>query len=413
MARAIVLGGGSDQINFLEQLKMRNISTVLVDYYSNPPAKSHADIHYIVSTLDQEAVLNIAREEKVDFVFTACIDQAILTASYVSEKLGLSWPFSYDQAFNVTNKASMKAKFFSSGVPTANFISTSAPLVALHHQLTYPVVVKPADCNGSLGVKRVISDSDFNQAVMEAFHNSRSNTIVVEEYIDGIELSVDAFVNNGVVSILLITETRKIPFSESVFSIYQSRFPVSLQDDILGKIYNAVKIIVSAFELDNTPLLVQFIIKDSEAYVVEFGARIAGGSKQHLIKHITGIDVISAYIKTLFQEPNQFHATSCNKLVAIEYIYSHAGVYSQIQGVESLKQDKTVVEFFIYKTPGMELSGRKASRDRVGAFITEGNTISELENKLERARRKIKVLDESGSNKTFYISNIFKIPQST
>ncbi len=299
--KAIVLGGGSDQRSLIEELKRRQVSPVLVDYYPNPPAKDLVETHYVVSTLDQEAVLGIAKSEKVDLVVTACIDQALLTVAYVSEKLGLPWSFSYEKALRVTNKTFMKQIFAASGIPTARFETANTEDDALSHHLPYPVVVKPADSNGSFGVRRVDSSAQLKPAITEALRISRSRKVVIEEFVAGTEVSIDAFVCDRKGHLLLLTETRKSKSAEGGFPISQSQYPVHLSSDVLLKIERAVNGIVAAFELDNTPLLVQAIIQGSEVFVLEFGARIAGGSKHHLIKHVTGFDVMRAFVDTLFQ----------------------------------------------------------------------------------------------------------------
>ena len=87
--KALVLAGGFPQIALIKELKSRGYETVLADYYAEPVAKPYADKFYQVSTLDIEAITKVARDEQVDFLITACTDQALLTVAKVSEDLGL------------------------------------------------------------------------------------------------------------------------------------------------------------------------------------------------------------------------------------------------------------------------------------------------------------------------------------
>ena len=87
--KAIVLGGTHDHIELLKNLKKRNFYTLLIDYNSNPPAKKYADKFFNESTLDKSVVLNIAKKESVKLVIATCVDQALLTMAYVSEKLNV------------------------------------------------------------------------------------------------------------------------------------------------------------------------------------------------------------------------------------------------------------------------------------------------------------------------------------
>ena len=87
--KALVLAGGYPQIALINELKSRGAYVCLADYYKEPVAKKYADKFYQVSTLDVDAIRDVAKKEEVDFLITACTDQALLTVARVSEDLGL------------------------------------------------------------------------------------------------------------------------------------------------------------------------------------------------------------------------------------------------------------------------------------------------------------------------------------
>ena len=89
--KALVLAGGLSQIELLNQLKARNITTVLADGNANALARPYADVFYQLPIFDIEAVKEVALKEKVDFLITVCADQVLLVVAQVSEMLGLPW----------------------------------------------------------------------------------------------------------------------------------------------------------------------------------------------------------------------------------------------------------------------------------------------------------------------------------
>lgn len=396
--KAVVLGGGADQCTLIDELKKRAFSIVLIDYYQNPPAKTLVDKHYITSTLNQEAVLEICLEEKPDRIITACTDQALLTVAYVSEKLGLYWPFTYEQALQTTNKVFMKSAFITNNIPTSNFLELTQGVENNLKDLQFPLVVKPADSNGSFGIRKVNNYPELEHATTNAFSISRSKKAIVEEYIKGKELSIDAFVKDGDVYILLITETNKIPSSGGAFPISESRYPVDLSEEIKKELKIIIKQISVAFNLDNTPLLVQAVINDEKIYILEFGVRIAGGSKHHLIKMVTGFDVMNAFVSSIFLESFNVQINELTKYAATIYIYGKPGTFAEIIGLERLIKGKCLDAFFQYKTFGSEISGSIASRDRIGACITRATSKAELIQKICNVDKTIKVLDNSGKD---------------
>ena len=155
MKKIIVLGGGSDQIDLITDLRSRGYYTILLDYYENPIAKKYAHEHRQVSTLDQEAVLQTAKEMEVDGIITACTDQALLTMAYVSEIMHLPCFLTYDKARNITNKSYMKHVMWDNAIPTSSFKIVSEYSEDIGRDLNYPLIVKPVDCNSSKGVGKV------------------------------------------------------------------------------------------------------------------------------------------------------------------------------------------------------------------------------------------------------------------
>ena len=153
--RIVVLAGGSDQIALIGELKKRGHYVILVDYFENPPARNHADEHIQASTLDVERVKEIAVLKKAELICTACTDQALLTVANVSEQLGLPCYISYQTALNVTNKSYMKRRMMETGIPTAGFVILDDVDLNRLEGMSFPMVVKPVDCNSSKGVKRI------------------------------------------------------------------------------------------------------------------------------------------------------------------------------------------------------------------------------------------------------------------
>ena len=113
-------------------------------------------------------------------------------------RLELPAPFGYETALNVTNKGYMKRRMIESGIPTSKYYSVDSSTDIESLELIYPVMVKPADSNGSLGVKKANDKEELNQYLIEALNISRSSTAIAEEFNAGIEVSVDCFVEKNI-----------------------------------------------------------------------------------------------------------------------------------------------------------------------------------------------------------------------
>ena len=397
--KIIVLGGGSDQISLLERLNARNCECILIDYYENPPAKPLASRHHRVSTLDVAAVEQVARMEKPDRILTACIDQALLSAAEASERCGLPFYLSAQKAREVTHKAMMKARFAALSIPTARHVAVASVEEFESARLRFPLVVKPADSNGSFGVRRVRSPEEAREAIATALSVSRSARSVIEEFIEGDELSVDAFIDSGKARVLLITRSEK-QASETNFAINRSHFPAGLSEAEREQVRVIAQQIADGFQIPAGPMIIQLLRGKEGLSVVEFSARIAGGSKHHLIQRVTGFDVMEAFVRMALGEPFAVDAGQRVSHAATTYGYCLPGIFQKMAGADELLREGIIDAIHLYKTPGMEIQGHGASRDRPASYITTASSQAELEQKLAAAEARLRVLDTSGNDIT-------------
>ena len=395
--KALVLAAGLPQIALIKELKSRGIYVVLVDYYPNPIAKPYADKFYQISTLDIPAVTQVAKEETVDFILTVCTDQALLTVSKVSETLGLPCYIDYQTGLNVTNKSYMKQVFEKNNISTARFaIMEQLDPQKISH-LQYPLIVKPVDCNSSKGVQRVNDLDSLKTAFSEAVRLSRTDNAIVEEFIEGQELSVDVYVENGTAHILATSQLDKIPEKDK-FIIFRSKAPSYLSRVVHDKIQTAAQQIADAFSIYNGPMLIQLIQSDSNIYILEFSARTGGGEKFATIKRLSGFDVIKAVVDlTMGNIPHVEIATN-SLFYASEFIYCKPGVFDRIVGLEELQKSDNITDFYLFKTSGSIMDGINSSGDRVAGFSIYAQTKEELEEKHNIILKKLQVLDTNGNN---------------
>jgi carbamoylphosphate synthase large subunit len=210
MLNSIVLGGTNPHIELIRNLKERGYYTILVDYAENPLAKDYADEHILESSMDKDKVLEIAKDRDVDLVISTCSDQANVTACYVAEKLGLPAPYSYQTSLNVTNKTLMKEIMWANNIPTSRFVTVTAGDHPDYSSLEFPLVVKPADSYGSRGVRKANHLSEIEGHLKEAIEISKVNTAIVEEYVEGEEISVDCYVLDGKAHVIMLRHKHNI-----------------------------------------------------------------------------------------------------------------------------------------------------------------------------------------------------------
>ena len=396
MKKALVLAGGFPQIALINELKKRGYFVILADWNEEPVAKKYCDLYYRESTLDVDAIKNIAKNENVDFLITVCTDQALLTVAKVSEELRLPCYIDYQTALNVTNKQYMKDVFVKNNIPTAKHIILDEFNEEKIKNFKYPLITKPVDCNSSKGVKKALNVEELKKYFYDAKNLSRTNTAIIEEFITGPEITVDVYVENGIANVLSTSNSEKIKDNDK-FVIFRTLNPA--YPDVEEKIKVVCQQIATAFNINNSPMLVQLLTDGKDVYVIEFSARTGGGVKYLLIKEVSGFDVIKAVVDlTIGKKPVLEKVVRKNKYLSNEFIYCKPGVFDHLEGFEELKKLNFIKDYYLFKSQGAIFETISNSGDRIAGFTIVGDTIEEMYEKHRYINNKFKVIDKNGND---------------
>jgi len=397
LKKALVLAGGFDQIALIEELKIRGYYVILADYYPHPVAKPVADKHYQVSTLDIDKVIEVARIEKVELVTTACTDQALLTVARVSEILELPFYLDFETARNVTNKEYMKQRFLEFSIPTAKHIIVDT-LNSIQERIIdfqYPLIVKPVDCNSSKGVLKVNKFGELLRAVENAKNLSRTQTAIVEEFIEGKEYTVDFWIEHGEPVLLMASEIRKLQNRET-FTINGCRTLPELIEEKVEKLKEIAKKISVAFALDNMPMFMQVIDNGEDIYVLEFSARMGGGTKYKMIELYSGVPIMKIYVDRILGILPVLPHKLTRKNMLLSFVYCKAGVAKKIVGLQELQDKGVVFESYQYKPLGTRFIKAENSGDRLLGVLLMAESNEEIRYKEKETYEQLSVLDENG-----------------
>jgi len=396
--KALVVAGGIPQIELIRQLKERGIETVLVDGNAAAVARPFADKFYRVDIFDIPAVKIIAEKEQVDFILTVCADQVLLVVAQASEELGLPCYIDYETAQAVSDKIKMKTLFKQIGVPTTDYITTDYLDEEAVSRLRFPLVVKPIDAYSSKGVRKAANMNELRRFYTEAREISRSGGVIIEEYFQGEEISVDAFVTGGKAKILTVTNSEKVR-NKDRFVIFRGRYPAAVSDTVLQKIEDIAQKIAEGFGLWESPLLIQLLHDGDKVSVLEFCARTGGGMKWLMIKHACGVDVIKATIDiTLGLTPDLKRRDTGNKIVVNDFIYCRPGIFDHLEGFEEMHEQGLINEFRLIRTKGTVMRGVTSSSDRIAGMNIVADSIEEFNEKEKKILETIKVVDADGKN---------------
>ena len=396
---AIVLGGTAPHIEVIRQLKERGFYTILIDYFDNPPARAAADEHIKESTMDQEKVLEIARERNASLVISACVDQANITACYALEKMGLYAPYSYETAKKITNKGDMKKAMLDNDIPTSKYIYIDDASNIPEIDLQFPLMVKPADSNSANGVKKAENPEELKEYLDNAIKISRSNRAIVEEFVEGPEISMYCFVQDKKAHLIMTAERISIIEGEkNVLKCYSTIAPARPAKGLENRIEEVATKIASVFELDNTPLFIQAIVKDGDVSIIEFMPRVGGSTCFSTIHDNTGFDIISATIDSYLGIRPELNYHKCEHLLITNEVYGKNCVFDHFEGEDELLKNNVIKHMIYHKAKGAVIENSRAATSRLGACIIEADSEDEMYDKVKTAFEKLDAFDDKGEN---------------
>lgn len=396
--KALVLAGSCPQIVLLNQLKKKGIYTILADNNVNAVARPYADKFVKVDLLNEDAVKKVAIDEKVDFLITVCADQVLITVAKVSEELGLPCYIDAKTACIVSDKSQMKRIFREYDIPSSKHVFMDTLDFDKISDMSYPLVVKPVDAYSSKGVRKVTNEEELKTFFAEAADISRSGVVIVEEYVDGAEITVDFQIVDGVAHLISASNTEKVDYKDR-FLAFRTRYPAAISNETLDRIRVIGQKIADAFGLKNTPVLVQLLTDDKRESVLEFCARTGGGAKYLLIKMATGFDPIEAVFDLTFgRKVTVGELKGQSKLVTNEFLYAYPGTVDHLEGFEELKNEGILAEYWQFKNKGDVISKAVTSSDRVASITIQADSYEELVEKHNIAASRIKIFNDKGED---------------
>ena len=391
MKKLLIIGASILQLPAIKKAKEMGLYVAVLDFNPNAVGIPFADEYFNASTMDENAVLEVAKEFKPDGIMTLATDMPMRGVAKVSDALGLH-SISYETAVKATDKYDMIKAFEEHNVPAPWFylIKNIEELNQIKDKVTYPCIMKPTDNAGSHGVVKINSFEELIEKYEYSHSCSRHGNVIVEEYLDGEEVSVEVMVVDGKVNILQITD--KLTTGAPYFVEMGHSQPSRLDIDIQNKIKDVAERACKAVGIDKGPAHVEMKITSKNGpKMIELGARMGGDNiTTHLVPLSTGIDMVASTIQiALGEQADVTPSLNCGS--AIRYFEAPFGKIKSIEGVEEAMKIEGVRQISFTKEIGEESTPIHCSNDRVGFVIAQAVNAEEAIKTCEKVKEIIKI----------------------
>lgn len=366
--KLMILGASELQLPAIKCANELGVETIVLDFDSNAVGRYEATRFYEVSTLDYEKVLEVAKKEKIDGIMTICSDRPMPVIAKVGEILNLN-TISYETSLKATDKGLMRKSLFENKVPIPQFhiCHDFDEIKKAVSSINGKCILKPSNNSGSRGICLYSYGYDLEEIYNYTRKFSTDNIVLVEEYMEGPEVSVEIFVYNNKINIIQITD--KITTGAPYFVEMGHTQPSSLYFDIQKRIKEIAIQGVKALGITEGPAHVEIKVTENGPKIVEIGARLGGDHiTTDLVPLSTGVNMVmlaikialnlSVEIKPLFQKSS-----------AIRYINKKLNIPEKFK-------DNIIYHF----NDNKKLNEIKSSNDRNGYYILKADSLIDLTN---------------------------------
>ncbi|HEX3011911.1 MAG TPA: ATP-grasp domain-containing protein [Syntrophomonadaceae bacterium] len=409
--RLLILGAGRNQIGLINKAHEMGHEVITCDYLPDAPGRRLADKALLVSTLDRDGVMDAARRYRVDGIATVGTDQPVAVAAWAAEKLGLPSAVSYETARACTNKVLMKKVYNQAGIPCPRSFEIiregiGPDLIKKINSIGgFPVVVKPQDSQGQRGVYLIDNLTSREYALLEdSFNFTSQNSILVEEYIDGNEITVSAWVHNEVPELLMVTDRPLLDVKPHLGLPTAHVYPSQKMEARMTELSDFVKKVIKAFEIHNGPVYLQIIIdREGRLIMNEVACRVGGGHEDRLIPLVSGFDILKAVVNQALgiQERELFEQNlkqNPNLFAAVKFMFASPGQVKTVRGLEKARLLPGVKEAVLYNPQLKEVLLLTDSTRRIGYLLVTASNQMELAYRVKIAYDCIEVISTEEKN---------------
>jgi carbamoylphosphate synthase large subunit len=395
MKKVMIVGTGYGQLPLIAACRKKGHYSVGIDFNVDSLGASLVDKFYHADVKDISTVLEIAKKEKIDAVVTMQSDLPVPTIGTINQELNLTG-VTYKTAVLCSNKDQMRMALRTQDVTQPNFFIVhnleEATLAA--RKIGYPCVVKSPDSSGSRGVTKVRQLNDIAHAFKEACSYSRSGEILVEEFIDGIEIGAQTFSQGAKCEYSLIHNDSLCDNGFMVPTGHSYPFnQVSIDED---KVKEGIEKALKAVGLTDGPANIDLIVTpEGNVHIIEIGARIGATCLPELTSIYTGSTWEELVIDNALGLTHKVKPILGRPCAAFVLESPKDGVLKSINyhfSIDEYSKYNPIIE--TTAQIGDNVSILRKGTDRIGRVVVDADSIEEAERIAKELCEKIEFIVE-------------------
>lgn len=399
--KLLVLGATAGEISLVKRAQEFGIYVIVTDNhldYALSPAKYVANEAWDISWSDLDALEKKCNERNIDGVLAGYSEFRVDYMMRLCKKLNLFCYINEEQLEITRDKIKFKDCCRKYGVPVVKEYQS------INEVDEYPVIVKPTDRAGSIGISIATNYQELVKSYQYAYDLSIEKRVIIEKYIqDADKVDFYYLVEDGKIALLTSCDTinaKNNGFSKVVQTAWL--YPERNQEEYDRKVRLNIESMIHGMGIKNGCIFFSgFITKDKEFVFFECGYRLEGAHQYFYTEKRGPVNFLDSFIShSLYGNNNLVNKKEVNrkmKCVTVN-VFAKSGVITEFRGTEEISKLKNCTLSLRYGRIGQKCDDSKAILDKVYVFAFSSESEEELKNDVRLAYEKLVILDENGND---------------
>lgn len=318
-------------------------------------------------------------------------EAGLVSAARMNEFLGLPGT-SVATAICLKNKAKMREVLRRNKLSPVRFASGASreDIRSFAAEIQGPIIIKPPDSSGSFAVFKL--QYPLTETVLENLWNELQtlglSEFLMEEFLEGREISVETFSFDGRHIILAFTDK----LINDNFIEMGHTVPARIDSEVCDQVTALVVRFLDTVGLKDGPGHTEVMLTRKGPFIVESHNRTGGGNIPQLVEMAVGIQLFDLAFSWPFRAvPPLEQSPKISGAGAIRFFAASPGMVIRIQGVEEAGKIEGVDEIYFRVAPGEKVGPLRRSADRVGFITARGRTPAEAVARCQQAMSRVTI----------------------
>lgn len=407
--KLLVIGSDAGNVNIVNAAREMGVYTIAVDGIADrtkTPAKRAADEAWDIDYSDLNTIVNKCKENKVDGVFAGYSEFRVMAACRIANKLGTPFYATEDQINLTRNKRTFKDVCKKYEIPTPKDYCFAYPMSdAEKEKIEYPVIVKPADYAGRKGITVCNNRAELDVAVEYAASKSQSKTVIVEDYLDGVEFSSIYTVVDGNISLSSVNEKYITDDQEKKTGLCEFLIsPANSYSRYVAELDEKIREFIKGISAQNGVVFFQGMVTERKIYVFEMGYRINGNNDFRVIERFNGLNFMKMMIAYSLCgdmcDDNAKDNPLYGKYACTLLFHAHEGVIGRLE-LGDIQSKPQITDINVPGWVGKKIPEDGSTGQCVVKVKLVADTIKEVIDLVEYIQRNVVCEDIDGNNMLF------------